>query len=794
MQQALQGLSYMTWQLEVQQPRVPADLDSTPFTFVDNTEELDLLVKSLGGAREIAVDLEAHHYRSFLGFTCLIQLSTRECDWVVDTLALRDLVGPKLGPVFADAGVQKVLHGAEYDVQWLQRDFGIYIVNMFDTGQAARVLELPSFGLAFLMNHYCSTKVDKRYQMADWRLRPLPEDMLHYARMDTHFLLYISDRLKAELLAKPNVSPELRVPIRACAAAPDNALGITLERSWKLCLKLFQKELHDDTAYIKDLGKCKGELVTREQTAVYAALFNWRDKIAREADESLGYVIPRGTMIDLAQQAPTTRSQLLTGRSLSPLAAQHADILVKLISDAKRQAGAGDPPASSSDMAASKESAVATEILNILAVTPSSDQKKTEGGAEEALPGAAGPFNAPKNYPAANLASAGPPDLPAVATLKPAKPIVVHRAGGGSALGGLLAGGGKARPFSAPQGQNGDRQGGTSSAPIPTSSQRLAAKPISVGGSGGGSLLGALLGGKPSAVVKVAAFTGSASQPTLEPRSTGTALPMRAVSTQREPNDSAQPHMAPPQFTLPFALVPKPSSAPQTADEAHHPTEGDKGLPMDVSEDPADEAGSNGYENKGASVSEWLALQRQQQGQSVKGTQEPAELSASAASAGDSEPKPSTEYEDYLPMSLNETYKKHGKGGQRNRSSAERGGSGDTGSGPTVQTGSGRNVVPFDYASMAANNPSLSAAFKPQLAGSKWRSQQGGRGRNGRGRGRGRGDGRGAGPGGRGSSASRATASNQRRGMHEMNDNDLLKGGKRSTLFPRSGNRTASFK
>lgn len=51
-----------------------------------------------------------------------------------------------------------MLHGADYDIQWLQRDFGIYVVNMFDTGQAARVLELPSIGLAYLMDHYCGVK------------------------------------------------------------------------------------------------------------------------------------------------------------------------------------------------------------------------------------------------------------------------------------------------------------------------------------------------------------------------------------------------------------------------------------------------------------------------------------------------------------------------------------------------------------------------------------------------------------------------------------------------------------
>jgi len=34
--------------------------------------------------------------------------------------------------------VAKVLHGADHDVLWLQRDFGIFVANLFDTGQAAR--------------------------------------------------------------------------------------------------------------------------------------------------------------------------------------------------------------------------------------------------------------------------------------------------------------------------------------------------------------------------------------------------------------------------------------------------------------------------------------------------------------------------------------------------------------------------------------------------------------------------------------------------------------------------------
>jgi exosome complex exonuclease RRP6 len=63
--------------------------------------------------------------------------SSRTQDYIIDTLALRRHL-PKLRPLLADPAVVKVLHGADSDVQWLQRDAALYIVNMFDTGRAAR--------------------------------------------------------------------------------------------------------------------------------------------------------------------------------------------------------------------------------------------------------------------------------------------------------------------------------------------------------------------------------------------------------------------------------------------------------------------------------------------------------------------------------------------------------------------------------------------------------------------------------------------------------------------------------
>jgi exosome complex exonuclease RRP6 len=66
------------------------------------------------------VDLEHHDYRSFQGFTCLMQISTRDEDFVIDALVLRNELH-LLNKSFTDPKIVKVLHGAEMDIQWLQR-------------------------------------------------------------------------------------------------------------------------------------------------------------------------------------------------------------------------------------------------------------------------------------------------------------------------------------------------------------------------------------------------------------------------------------------------------------------------------------------------------------------------------------------------------------------------------------------------------------------------------------------------------------------------------------------------
>lgn len=101
----------------------------------------------------------------------------------------------------------------------------------------------------------CSVSADKQYQLADWRIRPLPEEMIKYAREDTHYLLYIYDRYCAPPHCSPLHSPHctcvLRLRNEALSRGNESAnlLRNILDRSREICLQTYEKEIPNEESF-----------------------------------------------------------------------------------------------------------------------------------------------------------------------------------------------------------------------------------------------------------------------------------------------------------------------------------------------------------------------------------------------------------------------------------------------------------------------------------------------------------------------------------------------------------------
>lgn len=281
--EAIKGLSYDAFAVPADGPVPPyRDLQETPLHWIDSEEALDTMIDSLATHAIIAVDLEHHSMHSYHGFTCLMQISTPSADYLVDAIRLR-LALPRLAPVLASPAILKVMHGAESDTNWLQRDFNLFLVNIFDTFFASKALNLERFSFAHLVKRYVGLDLDKGHQMSDWRIRPLPQDMQLYARQDTHYLLFIFEHLRRELLEK---SPE--------------ALAGVFARSAHQCSKLYRVERPGNDDW-KAVIQGSSVPFNRAEHERVRAIHAWRDRVAQQEDVSLFALLPNPMIIRLAQ-------------------------------------------------------------------------------------------------------------------------------------------------------------------------------------------------------------------------------------------------------------------------------------------------------------------------------------------------------------------------------------------------------------------------------------------------------------------------------------------------------------
>jgi ribonuclease D len=183
-------------------------------TLVADPGALEALLAELRAEASIALDTESNSFHAYKERVCLIQLSVPGRDWIVDPLATD--VAP-LGALLCD-GRETVLHGADYDVRCLKRDFGWALPNLFDTMVAARRLGVVGLGLSALVESRFGVRLSKAHQRSDWGRRPLTEEQLAYAALDTHFLLRLRESLQADLEAK-GLAEEARGEFKRIASA-----------------------------------------------------------------------------------------------------------------------------------------------------------------------------------------------------------------------------------------------------------------------------------------------------------------------------------------------------------------------------------------------------------------------------------------------------------------------------------------------------------------------------------------------------------------------------------------------
>lgn len=170
-----------------------------PVETITSGDRLAAAVQAMRLESAIALDTESNSFFRYPEQLCLVQVATSRAVVIIDPIAIGE-VAP-LKEMLASSAVQKVLHGADYDVRSLDRAWGSRMTNLYDTNIAARFAGMTQLGLASLAEALLGVKLnkEKRLQRADWGRRPLSSEALEYAASDVRHLLAIRDRLEERL-------------------------------------------------------------------------------------------------------------------------------------------------------------------------------------------------------------------------------------------------------------------------------------------------------------------------------------------------------------------------------------------------------------------------------------------------------------------------------------------------------------------------------------------------------------------------------------------------------------------
>lgn len=275
---------------------------------IEDPAGLAELIERVAGETVLAVDTEAASFHRYYDRIYLIQVSSPTLTALIDPLGVGEL--ESFGRLLADSRVIKIFHDADYDLRLFDKTLDIHASNLFDTRIAAQFAGEPGIGLAALLEKYFGVHPDKRFQRADWSLRPLSGGMLEYAAGDTSHLHALREVLTEKLEALGRLAwvqeefgrlEEIRSP----AGGEEKTPWLSIKGA-------------------RDLS--------RRDLAVLRELYQWRDGVAAESDRALFRVVGNEVLLHLAANPVDTQGELESVRGLNrDLAARRGEEILASI-------------------------------------------------------------------------------------------------------------------------------------------------------------------------------------------------------------------------------------------------------------------------------------------------------------------------------------------------------------------------------------------------------------------------------------------------------------------------------
>ncbi len=288
---------------------------------IDTQETFNEVVDQLANQDVIAIDCEMDSMYAYGTSLCVVQVGWEKKEALIDGLV--DLDRSRLGEVFADQSKVKIFHGGENDIGLMRAHWGFDFSNTFDTMAASQILGHDGVGLAAVLERHFEVKLSKKYQKADWRIRPLPKDQAEYARLDVRYLIELRECLLDEL-------EELE---RVEEAASEFA---------RIARAHITEKPFDPDNWVKVKG---GKELAATARGMLRELYIARDEISKRLDRAPYRVLHDSAIVELAKHRPDGVDKYRALRGVNRhLSAADVDRLLQAVREGQEHGEIPMPP------------------------------------------------------------------------------------------------------------------------------------------------------------------------------------------------------------------------------------------------------------------------------------------------------------------------------------------------------------------------------------------------------------------------------------------------------------------
>jgi len=275
--------------------------ESVSYVFINTEKDLATLSRDLAAEDVIAFDTESYNQNVYLAMICVLQISTARKDYIIDCLQLFDKINVYLNPIFSNQNQLKLVHDTQ-DIRFLQRDFSIFCTGVIDTQEVFGIKypDQKQVSLAKMVQHYLGVEVNKLPQLADWRVRPLPDDLKAYAANDSRYLLLCWEKLKLEFLNNTGntlVLEEFPVSKRGTLAL----FAFPKQRSVEYLWKQYVESLSNDLKLVFN---------TKLQFEMFSEIHDWREREAKNLDLNPKFLLEEEAFPKICRSMPTSLAKL----------------------------------------------------------------------------------------------------------------------------------------------------------------------------------------------------------------------------------------------------------------------------------------------------------------------------------------------------------------------------------------------------------------------------------------------------------------------------------------------------